>query len=83
MQNNTSLGQLLRVIKFKRFILLNLDKDDVLEDADYEKGILESTKIYEVEETADGDTELVHLDQYAGKVPSKKWLLSDKVILAV
>lgn len=54
------------------------DKDDVLEDAEYEKGILESTKLYEVEEDDDGETELVQLDQYLGKVPSKKWLSSEK-----
>lgn len=57
----------------------NPDKDDALEDADYEKGILESTKIFEIEENDDGDTELVLLDQFAGKVPSKKWLSSEKV----
>ena len=59
--------------------LQTLDKDDVIEDAEYEKGILESTKLYEVEENDDGDTELVPLDQYTGKVPSKKWLSSERV----
>eukprot|EP00795_Rhopilema_esculentum_P002286 gene2286-17900_t len=53
-------------------------KDDVLDDADYEKGILESTKIYEVELDEDENAELVLLDEYSGKVPSKKWLSSEK-----
>ena len=58
------------------------DKDDVLEDADFEKGILESTKIYEVEIGDDGESELILLDEYFGKVPSKKWLASDKVCVS-
>eukprot|EP00794_Sanderia_malayensis_P005929 gene5929-6615_t len=53
------------------------DKDDVLEDAEFEKYILKSTKIYEVEIDENEDTEIVLLEEYEGKVPSKKWLKSN------
>lgn len=70
-----------QILTFSLIPVLLLDKDDVLEDSDFEKGILESTKIYEVEIGDDGETELVLLDEYVGKVPSKKWLASDKVCI--
>ncbi len=56
-----------------------LDKDDVLDDSEYEKNILKSTKIYEIEIDEDEETSLNLLEDYVGRVPSKKWLDNDKV----
>ena len=50
----------------------------MLDDAEYEKGILKSTKIYEVTDK-NKETKLVRLSEHSGKIPSKKWLKSDKV----
>ena len=73
----------LRIHNYLNFYLHTSGKDDVLDDAEYEKGILESTKIYEVELDEDENAELVLLDEYSGKVPSKKWLSSDKVFIDI
>ena len=63
------------------FVCLEIEK--VIGDKDYEKGILESNKFYEIkcddEENEDAECTLELIEEYSGKVPSKKWLDSHKV----
>lgn len=57
--------------------------DSVIEDKEFEKAILESNKFYEIKcdenDNEDGECYLELIEQYSGKVPSKKWLDSSKV----
>ena len=65
-----------------------LEIDSVLDDKEYEKGILESNKFYEIkcdgnENDEDAECTLELLPEFSGKVPSKKWLDSHKVIIFI
>ena len=70
---------------FISIFLIIVEIDDVLPDKDYEKGILASNKFYEIkcddpdDENAECYLELI--EEYTGKVPSKKWLDSTKVCI--
>ena len=59
--------------------------ESVISDKDFEKGILESNKFYEIkcseEDDEDAECTLELIEEYSGKVPSKKWLDSHKVFL--
>jgi len=57
--------------------------EDVLDDKIFEKGILSSNHFYEIicegnEEDEDAECYLEEIEEYMGKVPSKKWLDSNK-----
>lgn len=56
--------------------------EDIISDKDFEKGILESNRFYEIkcndEDDEDAECSLELIDEYSGKVPSKKWLDSHK-----
>lgn len=56
--------------------------DDVFEDKEFEKGILESNIFYEIKskDSDDEDAEcwLERIEKFSGCVPSKKWLECDK-----
>ena len=60
-----------------------IDIEDVLDDKTFERGILASNRFYEIvcEDETDPDNEckLEEIKEYTGKVPSKKWLGSNKV----
>ena len=60
-----------------------IDIEDVLDDKTFERRILASNRFYEIvcEDETDPDNEckLEEIKEYTGKVPSKKWLDSNKV----
>lgn len=56
--------------------------DDVYEDKEFEKGVLESNLFYEIKcensEDEEADCWLEQIEKYSGCVPSKKWLNSER-----
>ena len=76
----------IRISMFKTFTTkttTTTEIDSVLEDKEFEKGILESNKFYEIKcsdaDDEDAECTLELLPEFSGKVPSKKWLDSNKV----
>ena len=53
-----------------------------MDDKTFEKGILLTNKFYEIiseDDNEDSECDLREIPEYTGKVPSKKWLDSNKV----